>query len=418
MNSKPSTSNHRCRFCSTELEHVLCDLGLSPISNAFVRADRLAEPELFFPLRVFICHICWLVQLPEHKSPGQIFDHDYAYFSSYSQSWLAHARDYTDAMIDRWGLDAGSLVVEIASNDGYLLQYFKQRGVPVLGIEPAGGCATVARSKGIETEGKFFGVSIARELAAAGRQADLLLGNNVLAHVPDLNDFVAGLPILLKPGGVVTMEFPHLLNLIRHNQFDTIYHEHYSYLSLLAVERVFAAHGMVLFDVQELQTHGGSLRVFARHTADASKPVKPAVEALRAIEISLGLQNLEVYQAFGERVRESKFKLLEFLIRAVREGKKVWGYGAPAKGNTLLNYCGIRTDLIEATVDRSPHKQGMFLPGTHIPVLDPESIALARPDYLMILPWNLQDEIVAQMAHIRDWGGKFVIPIPEVRVLI
>ncbi len=410
-------SGYRCRFCSGELRQSFCDLGMSPLSNAFVDPERLAESELFFPLHVYVCHQCWLVQLPEHESPQQIFDDRYAYFSSYSESWLAHARRYTEDMTERFGLDARSLVVEIASNDGYLLQYFGQRGVPALGIEPAENCAAVARSKSIETLTRFFGVATAGELAAEGRHADLLLGNNVLAHVPDLNDFVAGLPLLLKPRGVVTMEFPHLLNLIRQNQFDTIYHEHYSYLSLSTVERIFAAHGLVVFDVQQLPTHGGSLRVFARHAADTGKPVFPAVSTLREAEQEAGLESPAIYSAFGQRVREVKFKLLEFLIGAAREGKKVWGYGAPAKGNTLLNYCGIRGDLIQATVDRSPHKQGMHLPGTHIPIYSPELISEARPDYLLILPWNLQEEIASQMAHIRDWGGRFVVPIPDVRVL-
>ena len=410
-------SGHRCRFCSSELQQTFCDLGMSPLSNAFVGPERLADSELFFPLHVYVCHQCWLVQLPEHESPKQIFDERYAYFSSYSDSWLAHAHRYTEDMTARFGLGAQSLVVEIASNDGYLLQYFGQRGVPALGIEPAENCAAVARNKGIETLTRFFGVDTARELASQGRRADLLLGNNVLAHVPDLNDFVAGLPLLLKPQGVVTMEFPHLLNLIRQNQFDTIYHEHYSYLSLSTVERIFAAHGLVVFDVQQLPTHGGSLRIFARHAADTGKPVLPAVKALLEVEQDAGLASSAIYGEFDRSVREVKFKLLEFLIDAARAGKKVWGYGAPAKGNTLLNYCGIRGDLIEATVDRSPHKQGKYLPGTHIPIRPPESVSEARPDYLLILPWNLQDEIVGQMAGIREWGGRFVVPIPDVRIL-
>ncbi|MDB5978054.1 MAG: C-methyltransferase [Nevskia sp.] len=410
-------SGHHCRFCFSELRQSFCDLGMSPLSNAFVDSQRLAESELFFPLHVYVCHECWLVQLPEHESPQQIFDDRYAYFSSYSDSWLAHARRYTEDMAARFGLGAHSLVVEIASNDGYLLQYFGGRGVPALGIEPAENCAIVARGKGVETLTRFFGVSTARELAAQGRHADLLLGNNVLAHVPDINDFVAGLPLLLKPNGVVTMEFPHLLNLIRLNQFDTIYHEHYSYLSLTTVERIFAVHGLVVFDVQQLPTHGGSLRIFARHAANAGEPALPAVTALREAEQEAGLADPAVYGAFGQRVREVKFKLLEFLIGAAREGKKVWGYGAPAKGNTLLNYCGIRGDLIVATVDRSPHKQGKYLPGTHIPIRSPETVSEAKPDYLLILPWNLQEEIATQMAHVRDWGCRFVVPIPDVRIL-
>lgn len=408
---------YTCRACGTPLTHSFCDLGMSPLSNANVRAEKLQAAEMFYPLHAYVCEHCWLVQLPEHETPQAIFAQDYAYFSSYSDSWLAHSRAYTELMCRRFGYDSASQVVEIASNDGYLLQYFAERGVPVLGIEPAENCAKAAVDRGIPTRVKFFGVDTARVLLAEGLSADLLLGNNVLAHVPDLNDFVAGLVILLEADGVVTMEFPHLLQLMLHNQFDTIYHEHYSYFSLLAVERVFANHGLTLFDVEELPTHGGSLRIYVRHAADASKPVSDAVTALHTREQQEGLDALPAYQAFTARVQETKFKLLEFLIGARRAGRKVWGYGAPAKGNTLLNYCGIRGDLIEATVDRSPHKQGLFLPGTHIPIYAPEAIDSARPDYLLILPWNLRDEIVPQMARIRDWGGRFVVPIPEVQVL-
>lgn len=408
---------HACRFCGSALRHSFCDLGVSPLSNAFVRPEHLDRPEPFYPLHAYVCDQCWLVQLPAHQTPTHIFADDYAYFSSYSESWLAHARAYTDSMIDRFGYDARSQVVEVASNDGYLLQYFQARGVPVLGIEPAANCARVAQEKGIPTRVEFFGADAAKRLVAQGTRADLLLGNNVLAHVPDINDFVAGLAVLLKPDGVLTLEFPHLLELIEHKQFDTIYHEHYSYLSLLTVEQVFARHGLSVFDVQLLTTHGGSLRVFARHAADASKPVCAAVAAVRAREKDAALDTLAPYAAFAERVTETRLQLLEFLIAAKRAGKRVWGYGAPAKGNTLLNYCGIRTDLLEATVDRSPHKQGQFLPGTRIPVHAPERLAQERPDYLLILPWNLKDEITAQMAHIRDWGGRFVVPIPDVQVL-
>jgi len=408
---------HACRFCGAALQHSFCDLGVSPLSNAFVRPEHLDRPEPFYPLHAYVCDQCWLVQLPEHQTPTHIFADDYAYFSSYSESWLAHARAYTDSMIARFGYDARSQVVEVASNDGYLLQYFQARGVPVLGIEPAANCARVAQQKGIPTQVEFFGVDTAHKLVAQGTRSDLLLGNNVLAHVPDINDFVAGLAALLQPDGVVTMEFPHLLELIRHNQFDTIYHEHYSYLSLLTVEQVFARHGLTVFDVQQLTTHGGSLRIFARHAADASKPVCAAVAAVRVQEKDAGLDTLAPYAAFGARVTETRLQLLEFLIAAKRAGKRVWGYGAPAKGNTLLNYCGVRTDLLQATVDRSPHKQGQFLPGTRIPVHAPERLVQERPDYLLILPWNLKDEITAQMAHIRDWGGRFVVPIPDVQVL-
>lgn len=410
-------TDYACRSCGAALTHSFCDLGMSPLSNANVRPEALQSAEKFYPLHAYVCDHCWLVQLPEHETPEAIFAHDYAYFSSYSDSWLAHSRAYVAMMCERHGYGAASRVVEIASNDGYLLQYFVERGVPVLGIEPAENCARVAEAKGVPTLVKFFGVQTARDLVAHGVRADLVLGNNVLAHVPDLNDFVAGLAILLKADGVVTMEFPHLLQLMRHNQFDTIYHEHYSYLSLIAVEQVFARHGLTLYDIQELPTHGGSIRIFARHAADPSKPVTAAVAHMRTREQAAGLDSLAAYAAFGAGVRETKFKLLEFLIAAKRAGMKVWGYGAPAKGNTLLNYCGIRSDLVEATVDRSPHKQGLYLPGTHIPVHSPEAVDAARPDYLLILPWNLRDEIVAQMAHIRDWGGRFVVPIPEVRVL-
>jgi len=409
--------SYACRFCGAALQHSFCDLGVSPLSNAFVRPEHLDRPEPFYPLHAYVCDQCWLVQLPEHQTPTHIFADDYAYFSSYSESWLAHARAYTDSMIARFDYDARSQVVEVASNDGYLLQYFQARGVPVLGIEPATNCARVAQEKGIPTQVEFFGLGSAQQLVARGTRADLLLGNNVLAHVPDINDFVAGLAVLLKPDGVVTMEFPHLLELIRHNQFDTIYHEHYSYLSLLTVEQVFARHGLTVFDVQQLTTHGGSLRIFARHAADASKPVCAAVAAVRVQEKDAGLDTLAPYAAFAGRVTETRLQLLEFLIAAKRAGKRVWGYGAPAKGNTLLNYCGVRTDLLQATVDRSPHKQGQFLPGTRIPVHAPERLVQERPDYLLILPWNLKDEITAQMAHIRDWGGRFVVPIPDVRVL-
>jgi len=390
---------------------------MSPLSNANLTAGQLGAMERFYPLHAYACEQCWLVQLPEHETPDHIFDENYAYFSSYSDSWLAHAKAYCEAMTARFGLDAKSQVIEIASNDGYLLQYFRQAGIPVLGIEPTANTAAVAEKKGIPSLVRFFGRATARDLAAQGTQADLLLGNNVLAHVPDLNDFVGGMPTVLKPGGVITMEFPHLLRLMQHNQFDTIYHEHFSYLSFTTVEQVFAKHGLTLFDVQELPTHGGSLRIFARHRDHAALAVTPAVSRMRQQEAQAGLTSRAAYLAFAEQVRETKFKLLEFLIQARRAGKKVWGYGAPAKGNTLLNYCGIRGDLVECTVDRSPHKQNRFLPGTHIPILAPEKIREARPDYLLILPWNLRDEIIAQAAFIRDWGGQFVVPIPQVQVL-
>ncbi len=405
-----------CRFCATPLKHTFVDLGMSPFSNAYLNAKKLHRMEPFYPLHVFVCESCFLVQLEEFESPQRIFS-DYAYFSSYSDSWVEHMRRYALAMIERLELGGTSHVVEIASNDGYLLRHFKEREIPVLGVEPAANVAAVAQQAGIPTRVMFFGRESAAALAGENLHADLLVGNNVLAHVPDINDFVAGLKILLKPTGVVTMEFPHLLRLMEGNQFDTIYHEHFSYFSLLSVERIFAAHGLVLFDVDELATHGGSLRIYARHAEDGAKPVSPAVHGLRERERQAGLDGLAAYADFAEAVKETKRSLLDFLIAAKRAGKSVVGYGAPAKGNTLLNYCGIRGDFIDYTVDRSPHKQGLFLPGTHIPVHHPDKIRETRPDYLLILPWNLKEEVMEQMADIRQWGGKFVLPIPRVEVL-
>lgn len=405
-----------CRFCQTPLRHVFVDLGMSPLSNTYLTPDRLHRMEPFYPLHAFVCEACFLVQLEEFETPEQIFS-DYAYFSSYSDLWLSHARAYAQTMTERFGLDSRNRVVEVASNDGYLLQYFKDCGIPVLGIEPAANVAAVAVGKGVPTLVKFFGAATAAELAAKGQQADLLVGNNVLAHVPDLNDFVAGLKVLLKPHGVITMEFPHLLRLMLENQFDTIYHEHFSYFSFLTVEKVFARHGLTLFDVDELPTHGGSLRIYARHAEDGSKPDGERMEDLKRRERGAGLERLETYAGFAEQVKETKRNLLEFLIAVKRAGKTVAGYGAPAKGNTLLNYCGIRTDFLDYTVDRSPHKQGKFLPGTHIPVFHPDHIRETRPDYLLILPWNIKDEVMEQMAFVREWGGRFVVPIPKVEVL-
>ena len=409
--------NHRnCRFCGTALEQSFADLGMSPLSNAYLKPEQLHQVERFYPLHAWVCGSCFLVQLEQFETPENIFS-DYAYFSSYSDSWLEHVASYTEAMVERFGLNAGSHVVEIASNDGYLLQYFVKRGIPVVGIEPAANVARVAEDKGVPTLVKFFGTETATALAASGKQADLLLGNNVLAHVPDLNDFVSGMAKLLKPQGVITMEFPHLLRLMAQNQFDTIYHEHFSYFSFLTVEKVFAAHGITLFDVEQISTHGGSLRIFGRHSADGSKPVSPRVAALRQEELKAGLDNAKTYAAFAEQIKAIKRALLRFLIDAKEQGKTVVGYGAPAKGNTLLNYCGVRTDLIDYTVDRSPHKHGSYLPGVHIPIYHPDRIAETRPDYVLILPWNLKEEIMLQMAHIRSWGGKFVVPIPKVEVL-
>jgi 2-polyprenyl-3-methyl-5-hydroxy-6-metoxy-1,4-benzoquinol methylase len=409
--------NHgNCRICDARLAVSFCDLGMSPLSNAYLNAEKLGLMEPFYPLHARVCGECFLVQLDEFETPAVIFS-DYAYFSSYSDSWLAHAKNYTNAVIGRFKLGASHRVVEVASNDGYLLQYFKQRGVSVLGVEPAANVAQVAQQAGIPTVVRFFGIETARALVNEGPSADLLVGNNVLAHVPDVNDFVAGMKILLKPGGVITLEFPHLMRLMAENQFDTIYHEHFSYFSLITAQQLFARHGLVLFDVEELSTHGGSLRIYGRHLEDGNKPIDARVPSLIARERAAGLGRIETYASFAEKVRETKRKLLEFLIGAKREGKTVVGYGAPAKGNTLLNYCGVRGDFLEYTVDRSPHKQDKFLPGTRIPVYSPDRIRETRPDYVLILPWNLKDEIFEQMGHIREWGGKFVVPIPEVQVV-
>lgn len=408
---------NQCRFCRSSLEHTFVDLGVSPIANDYISKETLNQVERFYPLHTYVCEKCLLVQIEDFESPEHIFgDGDYAYFSSFSDSWLRHAQAYTNLMVERFGFDASSQVVEIASNDGYLLQYFHQKGIPVLGVEPAANTAKVAQEKGIPCLVKFFGVQTARELVADGKQADLLLGNNVLAHVPDLNDFVAGMKIVLKPKGVITMEFPHLYQLIGQNQFDTIYHEHYSYYSLLTVMQVFAAHGLVVFDVEELPTHGGSLRIYVKHEDNGELEISDRLGKLKDKEIQAGLDKLATYLSFSEKVKETKRKLLKFLIEAKSEGKAIAAYGAPAKGNTLLNYCGVRTDFIDYTVDRSPYKQNLFLPGTHIPIMAPDYIKETKPDYLLILPWNLKNEIMEQAAFIREWGGKFVVPIPEVQV--
>jgi SAM-dependent methyltransferase len=412
-----ATSPHRgCLVCGATLRHTFVDLGMSPLCESYVAKEDLNRMEPFYPLHAYVCGRCFLVQLEEYVSPEKIFT-EYAYFSSYADSWVEHMRRYAEAIADRLGLGKGSLVVEVASNDGYLLQHFVKKGIPVLGVEPAANVARVAVDKGIPTLVKFFGAQTARELVAEGRRADLICGANVLAQVPKPNDFVQGLEILLKPGGVVTIEFPHLMRLMAESQFDTIYHEHFSYFSFVSAERLFAAHGLAIFDVDELPTHGGSLRVYARRVGDASPAVTERVEQLRQREIDAGLLRVETYASFAESVKETKRKLLEFLIRAKRGGKRVVGYGAPGKGNTLLNYCGIRTDFIDFTVDRNTYKQGKFLPGTHIPIHHPDRLREARPDYVLILPWNFKDEIIQQMAYIRGWGGKFVVPIPEVRIL-
>jgi C-methyltransferase C-terminal domain/Putative zinc binding domain/Methyltransferase domain len=405
-----------CRHCDTTLTETFCDLGMSPLANSYLSVEQLNQMEPFYPLHAYVCSDCFLVQLQEYATPDSIFT-DYAYFSSYSESWVAHAKAYVDEMIQRFGLGASSQVIEIASNDGYLLQFFRNKGVPVLGIEPATNVAHVAVQKGIPTRVEFFNPTTASRLAEDGIKADLLLGNNVLAHVPMLNDFVRGLKIALKPLGIITMEFPHLLRLVEDCQFDTIYHEHFSYLSFLAVERVFATAGLKLFDVDELPTHGGSLRIYAAHSENHERAATDAVAALKAREVAGGLRDLGTYRAFADKAQKVKRELLRFLIDARDQGKTVVGYGAPAKGNTLLNYCGVRRDLVSYTVDRSPHKQGRFLPGVHLPILDPETIRETKPHYVLILPWNLKDEVMKQMAFIRDWGGQFVVPVPHTRVL-
>jgi len=405
-----------CRFCGAVLDATFVDLGMSPLCQTHIDAERLNHMEPFYPLHVRVCGRCFLVQLPEYVAPADIFS-EYAYFSSYADSWVEHARRYCESMRRRFALSRESFVVEIASNDGYLLQHFVAAGIPVLGVEPAANIASVARERGIRTEVCFHGRAAAARIAAQYGKADLVAGNNVLAHVPDINDFVAGMKLLLKPGGVVTMEFPHLQRLMEQNQFDTIYHEHFSYLSFVVVERIFAAHGLTLFDVEELPTHGGSLRIYARHAEDGSKPVSTRADALRERERALGFEQLETYGRFDEQVKATKRNILDFLIGLKREGARIAGYGAPGKGNTLLNYCGIGTDFIDYTVDRNPYKQGKYTPGTHIPILAPERIRETRPDYVLILPWNLTAEITEQLDFVRAWGGRFIVPIPEPRLL-
>ncbi len=410
-----TSSRPRCRSCESPLEQTFADLGSSPLANAYLAETQLADPEPFYPLHVYVCANCFLVQLPPVTTPEDLFG-EYAYFSSYSETWVEHARRYVHDMIDRFGFDASSKVVEIASNDGYLLRHFQERGVPVLGIEPARNIAAAAEQAGIPTLVEFFGLATAERLRGDGETADLVVGNNVLAHVPDLGDFIAGVQALLKPGGVVTMEFPHLLRLIEKVEFDTIYHEHLSYFSLIAVQRLFAEAGLTLFDVEELPTHGGSLRIYARRDDNASIPIGPRVAELRARELDAGFDVLETYPGFDARVRRVKRDLLEFLIGAKRDGKSIVGYGAAAKATTLLNYCGIRGDFLDYVVDRSPHKQGRFLPGVHVEIRDPSEVERTRPDFLLILPWNLKDEIVEQMSHVRAFGCRFVVPIPETTV--
>ena len=405
-----------CRFCHAPLAHTFVDLGMSPLCESYVPAERESAMEPFYPLHAKVCEQCLLVQLEAFVTAGDIFS-EYAYFSSYSDSWVAHARDYVAMAVERFGLDESSLVLELASNDGYLLQHVVERGIPALGIEPAANVARVAQDRGIETWVEFFGCDLARRFVAERSGADLIAANNVMAHVPDLNDFVGGIAIALAPEGVATIEVPHLIRLVESNQFDTIYHEHFSYFTMLTAQKVLAAHDLELFDVEELKSHGGSLRLFAQPAATGRHPVSERVHELAARERALGFDTLEAHRSFSRQVHETKWRLLEFLIACRREGKRVVGYGAPGKGNTLLNFCGIRTDLLDYTVDRNPYKQGMFLPGTHIPIRHPEVLESDRPDYILILPWNLTQEIVGQLDYAREWGARFVVPIPEVKVL-
>ena len=406
-----------CRLCGEEIQDLFVDLGATPVANSFLSKEQLKKMEPYFPLDVHVCRQCFLVQVAEYERADDIFNSDYAYFSSFSDSWLAHCKKYVEEMSERFALDQNSQVIEVASNDGYLLQYFKEKSVPVLGVEPTANTAKVAMDKGIPTEVKFFGEQTAKELIEAGKAADLMLANNVVAHVPDLNDFLKGFKIALKPEGRVTFEFPHLKNLMDYAQFDTIYHEHFSYFSFLTIEEALKRQGLEVFDVQELPTHGGSLRVFAKHAENTLQEILPSVESMRKREQEAGYDKIETYKAFDQKVKKVKNDLLRFLIDSSESGKRVVGYGAPAKGNTLLNYCGVKPDLIEYTVDRSTYKQNLYLPGTRIPIYEPEKIMQDKPDYVLILPWNLKEEIKGKMSEISSWGGKFVVAIPELQIL-
>ena len=406
-----------CRFCNNPVKTEFADLVNSPASNSYLTAEQLNEPEVFFPLKVMVCEKCFLVQVDEYKKSSDIFNQDYAYFSSFSTSWLAHCKKYVDMMAGRFGFNQHSLVVEVASNDGYLLQYFKEKGVPVLGVEPTANTAAVAIKKGIPSVVDFFGVNLAKKLVSEGKQADLLLGNNVLAHVPDINDFVGGMKVILKPNGVVTMEFPHLLQLVLNNQFDTIYHEHFSYLSFTTVSKIFEAQGLQMFDVEEVPTHGGSLRIFAKHKEDASKSIEKNVASMLRKEVDAGMLSLDYYTNFQAKVETIKNNLLEFLLLQKKEGKLVAAYGAAAKGNTLLNYCGVKKDMIKFVVDANPHKQNKYMPASHIPIVTESVIREEKPDYILILPWNIKDEIVKQLSYVKEWNGKFVVPVPKLEII-
>jgi SAM-dependent methyltransferase len=408
--------NFVCRGCGASSGEPVVDLGMSPLCESYLQESELDKMEPFYPLRVEVCTSCWLAQLRQYVSAEHIFN-EYAYFSSYSDSWLRHCEQYVAKMVERLRLGPSSRVVELASNDGYLLQYFVKRGIPALGIEPAANVAKAAEAKGVQTLVRFFDEELGRTLAKEGRRADLVIGNNVLAQVPDLRSFIAGLPHLLAPGGTATFEFPHLLRLFQENQFDTIYHEHFCYFSLLSAQAAFARQGLAVHDVDELPTHGGSLRLYLRHAGEAGAAPSPAVLALLARERAAGLDTPAAYRTFEAQVRATKRKLLSTLIALKEQGRSIAGYGAPGKGNTLLNYCGLRADFLDYTVDRNPYKQGRFLPGTHVPIFAPEKLAETRPDYIFILPWNLKDEIVAQLSYARAWGAKFIVPIPSAEVL-
>jgi hypothetical protein len=405
-----------CRFCRAFLSETFVDLGLSPLSNAFIHENNLYKRKNFYPLHTYVCEQCFLVQLEEFESPSEIFS-DYVYFSSFSETWVQHARNYVNKVTDRFGLDKNSQVIEIACNDGYLLQFMVEKQIPSLGIEPAKNVAEQASKKGINVVSEFFGSELAEKLINQGMKADLLIGNNVLAHVPNINDFVLGMKQVLRESGVITMEFPHILRLMQLNQFDTIYHEHFSYLSFMTVKSIFSEHGLTIFDVEELSTHGGSLRIYAKHEYDHSKPVSFNTTHIESLELEMGIGRIQTYSSFAEKVKQIKRDILKFVLEIKNNGKTIVGYGAPAKGNTLLNYCGIGKDMIDYVVDRNPAKQGLFLPGTLIPVLDTEHIKKTKPDYVVIMPWNLKEEIIEQIAYIRDWGGQFVVWIPEVEVL-
>lgn len=406
----------KCRHCGTELTLPLIDLGSAPPSNAYLTKQTLKAPEKWYPLSVLVCHECWLVQTEDYAGAEELFDAEYAYFSSFSTSWLQHAKQYVDDVVARFSLDSNSYVVEVAANDGYLLQYVKDKGIPCLGIEPTASTAAAARAKGIEIAEEFFGVAYAEKLVKQGKQADLTAANNVLAHVPDINDFVAGFALLLKPQGVATFEFPHLMQMIQNNQFDTIYHEHFSYLSLTAVKQIFEHNGLSVFDVQELSTHGGSLRVFAQRKNTGKQPVNNAVGVLLIKEEVVGIKTTELYQDFQQRANNIKYDLTTFLIKTKQQGKKVMAYGAAAKGNTLLNYAGIRADLLPCVVDLNPAKKGKFLPGSRVPIVDESVIQEYKPDYIVILPWNLREEVEAQLSYVREWGCKFVTAVPTLQV--